>query len=236
MSAEAAYLAADILGGDTRQMAFYGHCGDTVLPRAAWKTGTSSGYRDAWCVAWTPRYVAGVWIGNPDGRGVRGMTGQAAAVPAAAALIRLLEGGGAGDWFSPPPGLVRRPVCPASGQPPGPACTATATGWAIAGVSDPAPCRAHRPPAVAGGGRVKIREPAPGRAYRRAPGPGEGGLMLRAEAEGGEGPLYWFVNGSFFGTSPAGKPLPLPWPAAGEVAISCSDSRGYRDSVSIRVE
>ena len=31
----------------------------------AWKTGTSNGYRDAWCIAYTPDFTLGVWFGNP---------------------------------------------------------------------------------------------------------------------------------------------------------------------------
>jgi penicillin-binding protein 1C len=236
LSPEACYLVADILSQDSRQMAFYGHCGETALPRVAWKTGTSSGYRDAWCVAWTPRYVVGVWLGKPDGRGVQGLTGQAAAVPAAAALVRGLSAGESAGWYEPPPRLVRRAECPASGQPPGHECSVPVSGWAIAGVSDPAPCQAHRPAVAVGGGSVKIREPVEGRSYRRAPGSAGGGLMLRAETEGKGDPLYWFVNGSYFGVGSADHELLLPWPAAGELTISCSDSRGLRDAISIRVE
>ncbi|MBR2364546.1 MAG: transglycosylase domain-containing protein, partial [Lentisphaeria bacterium] len=31
---------------------------------AAWKTGTSNGNKDAWCLAATPEYTLGVWFGN----------------------------------------------------------------------------------------------------------------------------------------------------------------------------
>ncbi|WP_262312863.1 penicillin-binding protein 1C [Acidiphilium sp. AL] len=33
----------------------------------AWKTGTSAGNRDNWAIGYDRRYVAGVWIGEPDG-------------------------------------------------------------------------------------------------------------------------------------------------------------------------
>jgi len=32
------------------------------------KTGTSSGCRDAWTVAYSSRYLVGAWIGRPDYR------------------------------------------------------------------------------------------------------------------------------------------------------------------------
>ena len=42
---------------------------------AAGKTGTTSDYRDAWFVGYTPSLVAGVWIGCDDNAALRGMTG-----------------------------------------------------------------------------------------------------------------------------------------------------------------
>ena len=42
---------------------------------AAGKTGTSSDHRDAWFVGFTDELVVGVWVGNDDGRPMRGVTG-----------------------------------------------------------------------------------------------------------------------------------------------------------------
>src|SRR5262249_31062937 len=39
------------------------------------KTGTSSGYRDAWTVAWSTRYLVGAWVGHPDRRPMSGLSG-----------------------------------------------------------------------------------------------------------------------------------------------------------------
>lgn len=49
--------------------------------RVAWKTGTSFGFRDAWAVGCTPRYVVAVWAGNADGEGRPGLVGVHAAAP-----------------------------------------------------------------------------------------------------------------------------------------------------------
>lgn len=42
---------------------------------AAGKTGTSQDYRDAWFIGYTPDLIAGVWLGNDDGRPMKGVTG-----------------------------------------------------------------------------------------------------------------------------------------------------------------
>ncbi|WGW04714.1 penicillin-binding protein 1C [Tropicibacter oceani] len=49
--------------------------------RVAYKTGTSYGHRDAWALGWNGRYVAGVWLGRPDGTPVPGAFGGDLAAP-----------------------------------------------------------------------------------------------------------------------------------------------------------
>jgi penicillin-binding protein 1C len=56
--------------------------------RVAWKSGTSSGNRDAWCVGITGREVMVVWLGNRSGRGETDLNG----VRTAAALLGELVG------------------------------------------------------------------------------------------------------------------------------------------------
>ena len=41
----------------------------------AGKTGTTSAYRDAWFIGYTPTLVTGVWVGNDDNRRMQGVTG-----------------------------------------------------------------------------------------------------------------------------------------------------------------
>ncbi len=70
---------------------------------AAWKTGTSSGHRDAWCAAVTPRRTVVVWLGNADGAGSDALVGQDAAAPLALRVVSAVDPGGPG--FAPPPGF-----------------------------------------------------------------------------------------------------------------------------------
>jgi penicillin-binding protein 1C len=88
--------------------------------KIAWKTGTSFGYRDGWAIGTSPRYVAGVWIGNADGEGRPGLTGISAAAPLLFELFGILPGSG---WFAEPlDELVPAVICHQSGFLAGPNC------------------------------------------------------------------------------------------------------------------
>ncbi len=89
----------------------------------AWKTGTSFGFRDAWALGTTPRYVVAVWAGNADGEGRPGLTGLSAAAPALFDLVSLLRHD---EWFSrPATGLTEVTICKQSGYRAGPDCPDT---------------------------------------------------------------------------------------------------------------
>jgi penicillin-binding protein 1C len=62
------------------------------MPAVAWKTGTSYGHRDAWSVGFSERYSIGVWAGNFDGHGEKGMSGSEFAAPLLFDLFRAIEG------------------------------------------------------------------------------------------------------------------------------------------------
>jgi penicillin-binding protein 1C len=53
----------------------------------AWKTGTSSGRRDAWCAGITQDRVIVVWLGNLDGRGAPDLVGGRTAARLLAAVV-----------------------------------------------------------------------------------------------------------------------------------------------------
>ena len=88
--------------------------------KAAWKTGTSYGFRDAWAIGMTPEYTIGVWAGNAEGAGVPGLTGARAAGPAMFDILNLLpESAG---WFPDPTDGIAADVCSRSGYLAGPDC------------------------------------------------------------------------------------------------------------------
>ncbi len=92
---ETARLITDILSGPERTRDAVGHIADVELPRFAWKTGTSSGFRDAWTMAWDSRYVIGVWAGRRDGGGKNDprVVGRRIAAHRAWDILRLLDVG-----------------------------------------------------------------------------------------------------------------------------------------------
>jgi len=68
--------------------------------KAAWKTGTSYGFRDSWAVGMTPDYTIGVWAGNAEGQGVPGLTGARVAGPVMFDILNLLPV--SKGWFEMP--------------------------------------------------------------------------------------------------------------------------------------
>lgn len=51
------------------------------IPKVAYKTGTSYGFRDSWAAGILDEYVVVVWVGRPDGGPRPGITGRSAAAP-----------------------------------------------------------------------------------------------------------------------------------------------------------
>ncbi|MFA9392616.1 MAG: penicillin-binding protein 1C [Prolixibacteraceae bacterium] len=67
--------------------------------KVAWKTGTSFGFRDAWAIATTPKFIVAVWAGNANGEGRAGLTGSKVAAPVLFDLMDFLPQSG---WFQKP--------------------------------------------------------------------------------------------------------------------------------------
>ena len=102
------YLLTDILCDDTARSASFGR--DSYLAfdfDVACKTGTSSDYRDAWAMAATPAFSVGVWIGNPDGTPMDGVTGLGGAGPVMHSVVLALSERYGTAGFSRPTSIKR---------------------------------------------------------------------------------------------------------------------------------
>lgn len=73
--------------------------------KIAWKTGTSSGYKDAWSIGVTPKYVVGVWAGNADGVGRPEIKSHIATLPLMFEVFDVLE---KSSWFTKPEKHLKR--------------------------------------------------------------------------------------------------------------------------------
>lgn len=67
---------------------------------AAGKTGTTSNYRDAWFVGFTPKILALAWVGYDDNQSTK-MSGARAALPIWTHFMKEVEPNGAGDFTGP---------------------------------------------------------------------------------------------------------------------------------------
>ncbi|ANJ68252.1 penicillin-binding protein 1C [Halothiobacillus diazotrophicus] len=104
----------------------------------AWKTGTSSSFRDAWSVGVFGPYVLVVWVGNFDGSPNPAFVGGEMAGPLFFNIVAALkaENPGLHDLPAPiPPRLRKVLVCLSSGALPTAWCPRTGESWFIPGVS-----------------------------------------------------------------------------------------------------
>jgi penicillin-binding protein 1C len=144
LSEEASFMTLDMLRSAPRPEDSFARRRSGV--QAAWKTGTSWGFRDAWTAGTFGPYVLVVWVGNFDGRGNPAFVGVQAAAPlffrlvdALAAQEKLIE-----PAYRQPPRLERVDVCSASGDLPNAECPQVVSTWYIPGVSPIRVSQIHR--------------------------------------------------------------------------------------------
>lgn len=109
---------------------------------AAGKTGTSSGYRDAWFVGYTPGMVALAWVGYDDNRSL-GASGAGAALPVWVRFARAYPGDELQQDFSPPGGVVQMRIDEETGKKAGsgPGCGASRVEVFLEGTQPTRSCR-----------------------------------------------------------------------------------------------
>lgn len=82
IEATACWLIADILSDKASRAPAFSTGSPLDLPfRCAVKTGTSSDFRDNWCVGFTPEFTVGVWAGNFENQPMKNISGVTGAGP-----------------------------------------------------------------------------------------------------------------------------------------------------------
>jgi penicillin-binding protein 1C len=107
LSATSCFLIADILSDPAARAPSFPPGGPLDLPfRCAVKTGTSSDFRDNWCVGFTSEFTVGVWAGNFENQPMKGISGVSGAGPVFHRTMLRIHRDHAPTWFPRPEGLV----------------------------------------------------------------------------------------------------------------------------------
>ena len=222
--------------------------------KAAWKTGTSYGFRDAWAVGMTPHYTIGVWAGNAEGQGVAGLTGARAAGPVMFDILNLLPA--ETTWFEMPVGAGQDvKICTVSGYLAGPDCTETEEILIPEAGLETEPCPYHKtgefvlPPAMEwyyrphhpeykGATRntttaaIAFIYPANGSTLqlpRQLSGEIEG-AVFRAAHHNPETKIWWHMDGTYIGETQLIHEMRLS-PAKGKHILTIVDENGETASI-----
>ncbi len=114
-----AYQIADILSDTAARAPSFPPGGPLNLPfRCAVKTGTSSDFRDNWCLGFTPEFTVGVWAGNFENQPMKGVSGTAGAGPIFHRTMLRLHRSQKPTWFTRPNDLAEISVDSRNGKSP----------------------------------------------------------------------------------------------------------------------
>jgi penicillin-binding protein 1C len=141
ISPEAAFLINNILTQITRPDLPNNFDNTYRLPKIAWKTGTSSGKKDAWSIGYNKNYTIGVWVGNFSGVGVPELSGADIATPLLFTIFNNVQYNTSTGWFKPTKNVIYRKVCAESGDLPNDFCKNQVLDYAIMGVSPTRLCQ-----------------------------------------------------------------------------------------------
>jgi membrane peptidoglycan carboxypeptidase len=99
-----------------------------VTGPVAGKTGSTNDYHDAWFVGYTPKLVAGVWLGYDQPRTIlsNGYAGDLA-VPIWGRFMKNATAGESAAWYRPPAGITAVNICRISGRLPVDSCRTVVT-------------------------------------------------------------------------------------------------------------
>ena len=120
---EVAYQISNILSDTNAKQPTFAHVMGTLTLKdrpVAVKTGTTSSFRDAWTIGYTPQYVTAVWAGNNDNSPMNQATGAIAASPMWHDFMVSLHQGVPVEQFQPPATIKNVTIDRFSNKLPGP--------------------------------------------------------------------------------------------------------------------
>ena len=144
-SPQVAYILTDILSDNNARAPAFGFHSPLHLPfPCAAKTGTTKDYNDNWTIGYTSRYTVGVWIGNFDGKPMRGVSGITGSGAIFRDIMLLLEGNEPPVDFLIPEGITKMHVCAQSGELPAELCATKVYESFISGTEPGHTCGVHK--------------------------------------------------------------------------------------------
>jgi penicillin-binding protein 1C len=146
VSPQAAYLVTRMLQDDNARAAAFGRHSTLHLPfEAAVKTGTSKDFRDNWAVGFSTRYLVAVWVGDFEGRPMKGVSGISGAGVLWHKLMRSTHANKDPEPLTRVEDITEARICTLSGAAQGPHCSTTLVEEFRAGTEPHAPCSLHTP-------------------------------------------------------------------------------------------
>ena len=142
LPADAVYLVNTILKGAVDHGTATAARGRGLTGVLAGKTGTTNDGRDAWFVGFSPRFLAAVWVGYDDNRGLS-LSGTQAAVPIFADFSRSVPAQNFAEDFPMPSDIVTAEIDPTTGFLAAPGCPQTASEVFIEGTAPTTQCPVH---------------------------------------------------------------------------------------------
>lgn len=102
------WMLAQTMSNNAARTAAFGANSPLRLPfPCAVKTGTSTDFRDNWCLGFTAEFTVGVWAGNLDNTPMRGISGMTGAGPIFHATMMRLHEDHPATWFTQPEGMAQ---------------------------------------------------------------------------------------------------------------------------------
>jgi penicillin-binding protein 1B len=142
LPADAVYLVNSILQGAVIRGTGAGARSKGLTGTLAGKTGTTNDGRDAWFVGYSPRFLAAVWVGYDDNRGLN-LSGTQAAVPIFADFSRSIPAQYFAEAFPEPSDIVTADIDPTTGYLAGPGCPQKLSEVFLEGTAPTTVCPVH---------------------------------------------------------------------------------------------